>query len=413
MSRTVVIGAGVIGLASAYALRKRGEDVVLIDEATPGAGCSAGNAGWIVPSLAEPLPMPGLTWTSLRWMLNRDSPLHIAPSALPELTGWLWSFWRHCNNADFRAGRAAWAKLTEHIMDSYDALVADGVQVEMHRTGLLFVFLSESVMRHVLEQVGATNGNDAQPITGRELHDLEPVLSASVTAGLLLPHERHVRPESLCQGLLARIQELGVEVRSGVAATGGVIERESLRAIRTSEGDIPADRCLITAGARSGLVSAAVAGVPLAIQAGKGYAITVSGRSSPFSNALYLDEARLGCSPFVGGYRFAGTMELSGINDRLVPERVAAIRRAARRYLTLSADADHGVEWVGMRPITSDGVPAIGRLPSRQNVFVATGHGMLGVTCSITTATLIADLITSGRSSVDLSPFDPGRLSER
>jgi D-amino-acid dehydrogenase len=285
--------------------------------------------------------------------------------------------------------------------------------MEMYESGLLFVFLSEATMRHVSRQVAAAGGRGAEPLVGQALHDLEPALSNRVTAGLLIKDERHVRPESLCQGLQARIQQMGVEVRSDVTATGGVIEGETLRAVRTTQGDFVADRCLIAAGALSGRVSAAVAGVPLPIQAGKGYAVTVSGRPAPFSRPLYLDEARLGCSPFAGGYRFAGTMELSGLNDRLVPGRVAAIRRAARRYLTLAPDATEGVEWVGMRPLTSDGVPAIGPLPTRRNVYVATGHQMLGVTTAVTTAMLIGDLMTRGRTAIDLSPFDPGRLSAR
>jgi D-amino-acid dehydrogenase len=345
-------------------------------------------------------------------MFEPESPLHISPGALPEIAGWLWSFWRHCNAADFKAGCAAWTQLTDHIMESMDALVAEGVQLEMHRSGLLFVFLSESTMRHVARQISAA-GHSGEPLVGRELHEMEPILSDRVVAGLLIQQERHVRPESFCQGLLDRIQQMGVEVRSGVTVTGGVVERESLRAVHSTAGDIVADQCLITAGALSGRVSAVVAGVPLPIQAGKGYALTVTGRPAPFSRPLYLDEARLGCSPFVGGYRFAGTMELSGLNDRLVPERIAAIRQAARRYLTLASDATDGEEWVGMRPLTSDGVPAIGLLPSRRNVYVATGHQMLGVTSAVTTARLVADLITDGRTSVNLSPFDPGRLSGR
>ena len=410
MSRTVIVGAGVIGLSCAYELRKRGEEVVIVDRAAPGGGCSSGNAGWIVPSIAEPLPMPGLTWLTLKWMLNRDSPLHIAPHALPELAGWLWSFWRHCNATDFRAGCAAWAHLIDHLMESMDALVADGVQMEMHESGLLFVFLRESVMRHVSRQISAAGRYDVETMVGRELHELEPVLSTQVTAGLWIKQERHVRPETLCQGLLARIQQMGVEVRTGVTVTGGVLEGDSLRAVRTTQGDIVADRCLIAAGALSGRVSGAVAGVSLPIQAGKGYAVTVSGQLAPFSRPLYLDEARLGCSPFVGGYRFAGTMELSGLNDRLVPARIAAIRRAARDYLTIPPDATNGVDWVGMRPLTSDGVPAIGPLPGRRNVYVATGHQMLGVTTAITTAKLLADVMTDRKTTVDLSPFDPGRL---
>jgi D-amino-acid dehydrogenase len=106
-------------------------------------------------------------------------------------------------------------------------------------------------------------------------------------------------------------------------------------------------------------------------------------------------------------------MELSGVNDRLVPARVAAIRRAAQRYLTLPVGGTDGVEWVGMRPITPDGMPAIGLLPGRRNAYLATGHGMLGVTGALATATLIADLIERGRTDLDLSPFDPGRFVAR
>jgi len=416
MSRTAVIGAGVIGLSCAHALRKRGEDVVVLDQGTPGAGCSKGNAGWIVPSLAEPLPAPGLTWTSLRWMLDRNSPLHIAPGALPELAGWLWTFWRHCNPTDFRAGCAAWTRLMDRVMDSFDGLSADGVQFEMHRSGLLFVFLREATMRHMLREVSASvrpGEEGPEALVGGELHQLEPALSREVAAGYLIRDERHVRPESLCAGLLARIKEMGVEVRSSVTVTEGVVEGDAVRAVRTTQGDVTADRFLIAAGARSGTVSASVAGVPMPIQAGKGYSITVTAPASPIVRPLYLEEARLGCSPFVGGYRFAGTMELSGVNDRLVPERVAAIRRAAQRYLTLPAGGTDGVEWVGMRPLTPDGVPAIGRLPGRRNAYIATGHGMLGVTGAITTAALIAELIERGRTDVDLSPFDPGRFVAR
>jgi D-amino-acid dehydrogenase len=410
VTRTVIVGAGVVGLSCAYMLRKRGEDVVLLDQAAPGSGCSRGNAGWIVPSLAEPLPAPGLTWTSLRWMLDRDSPLHIAPAALPELAGWLWVFWRHCNERAYKAGRAAWARLVDGIMGALDDLAADGVDFEMHKSGLLFVFLSEAAMRHALRTAADTSVEPPRVLTGGDLRQLEPSLSKAVVAGFLMEHERHVRPESLCSALIARAREMGVEIHSATDVTGGVIEGDTLRAVRTAAGDIVADRCLIAAGARSGAVSRSVAGVPLPVQAGKGYALTMAGRPSPFSRPLYLDEARLGCSPFANGYRFAGTMELSGINERLVPDRVAAIRRAARRYLTLSSEDEGGVEWVGMRPLTPDGVPLIGRVPGHRNVFIATGHGMLGVTSALTTAASIADLITTGRATLDLTPFDPARF---
>jgi len=413
VSRTVVIGAGAVGLATAYELRKRGEDVVILDQRSVGEGCSRGNAGWIVPSLAAPLPAPGLTWKSMRWMLHRDSPLHIDPAAAPELAGWLWSFWRHCNTRDFAAGLDAWSRLTKDIMLPFDALAAEDAGVELYRDGLLFVFLNESTMRHVLADLTAARhgSGEIRAVVGAELRSMEPALKPEVVAGIWVVDERHVRPESFCAALHRRVLALGGEVCTGVEVQGSVVEAGKMRALRTSRGDISGERFVVAAGARSGLVSERIAGVSLPVQAGKGYSITVTTANPPaIKRPLYLDEASVGYSPFAGGYRLAGTMELSGINERLVPARVSAIRRAAQRYLEVPVPDSGAVEWVGMRPITPDGLPVIGPLPRVENTFIATGHGMLGITASLVTGSLIADLVAHGRSSVDLSPFDPGRF---
>ncbi len=413
MSRTVVIGGGVIGLACAYALRKQGEEVTVLDSAEPGAGCSKGNAGWIVPTLAEPLPTPGLTWTSMLWLLRRDSPLHIDPRAAFGLAPWLWTFWRHCNADAFQSGRRAWEIIANDVMESFDALAADGVHFEMHRAGLLFVFLREAAMRAMRHETGAipaAHGREPQVFTGKDLRDFEPSISDAVTTGLWVEQERHVRPETLCAGLAQWLTTHGAEVRSGAAVTSGHLDGKILRAVRTTRGDVTGDRFLIAAGARSGLLSNAISGVPLPIQAGKGYSITVPASRSRFRRPLYLEEARLAVTPFDGGYRFAGTMELSGVNERLVSDRIAAIRHSAQRYLTLEAEALTGIEWVGMRPLAPDGLPVMGPIPGRPNVFVATGHGMLGVTTALTTARLMSELIVRGRASANLSALDPGRF---
>ncbi len=416
MSRTVVVGGGVIGLACAYALRKQGEEVTVLDSAEPGGGCSKGNAGWVVPTLAEPLPTPGLTWTSMLWLLRRDSPLHIDPRAALGLAPWLWTFWRHSNADDFRSGRRAWEIIANNVMESFDALAADGVHFEMHSAGLLFVFLREAAMRAMLHETGASSaahGSEPRIFTGNELREFEPSVSGAVTTGVWVEQERHVRPETLCGGLAQWLRTNGAEIHSGAAVTGGHLDGRTLRAVRTARGDVAGDRFLIAAGARSGLLSEAISGVPLPIQAGKGYSITVAASTSRFRRPLYLKEARVAVTPFEGGYRFAGTMELSGVNERLVSGRISAIRQSARRYLTLSAAELTGIEWVGMRPLAPDGLPVMGPIPGRPNVFVATGHGMLGVTTALTTARLMADLIVRGSASVNLSALDPGRFASR
>jgi D-amino-acid dehydrogenase len=135
MTRTVVVGAGAIGLACACELARRGEQVIVIDKGRPGMACSEGNAGWITPSISEPLPAPGLVLTSLRWMLSKDSPLYISPRAVPRLSRWLWRFWRHCNRRDFEAGFHATATLNRMTLPLFDQLAADGFPIELHRDG--------------------------------------------------------------------------------------------------------------------------------------------------------------------------------------------------------------------------------------------------------------------------------------
>jgi D-amino-acid dehydrogenase len=150
-------------------------------------------------------------------------------------------------------------------------------------------------------------------------------------------------------------------------------------------------------------------GVSLPVQAGKGYSITVSGSGPTLTRPVYLGEARIGCSPFDGAVRFAGTMELSGINLDLDRRRVAGIRSGIRDYLAQPLGADAGTEWVGMRPLTPDGMPLLGKVPGFGNLFVATGHAMLGVTLAPVTGELMADVI-AGDGNPIAAPFDPGRF---
>ena len=177
----------------------------------------------------------------------------------------------------------------------------------------------------------------------------------------------------------------------------------------TNEGAIEADRFLIAAGAWSSAL-ARKCGFHLPVQAGKGYTITLQAPTIRVNHPIHFENPEVACTPFDGALRIGGTVEFSGINTRLDPRRVAAIRRAAERYLPGVFDSDAGEEWVGMRPMLPDGLPAIGPAPGLENVYVATGHQMIGITLAPATAHAIAQLITEGTSTTDLTPFDPGRF---
>lgn len=411
MSRTIVVGAGVIGLACAYSLKRRGRDVVVVDMGLPGQACTKGNAGWITPSISAPIPAPGLTWTSIKWMLRSDSPLYISPTAAPGLARWLWRFWRYCNPRDFVAGLNAVATLNQSTHAAFAQLEQDGVGFELHRDGLLFVFKDEHYMENVRHEFDyyKNYGYDVPArLSGDEIRRLEPAVSGAVTTGFLVKEESHVRPETLAAGYLAKLGELGVEVKSGVRAIRAAKSGGRVTGIETDDGSLSGDQVLIAAGAWSGQVTE-LFGVSLPVQAGKGYSITVEKSGPTLARPLYLGEARIGCSPFDGAVRFAGTMELSGINVDLDRRRVAGIRKGIREYLAEPLGDTEGTEWVGMRPLTPDGMPMLGKVPGFDNLFLATGHAMLGITLAPVTGELMADVMT-GQGSPIAKPFDPGRF---
>ena len=245
-------------------------------------------------------------------------------------------------------------------------------------------------------------------MSGDDIRRLEPGVSSAVTTGFLVKEEAHVRPETLAAGYLAKLRELGVEVKSGVRVVRAARTGSRVTGIETDSGSLSGDEVLVAAGAWSGQVTE-LFGVPLPVQAGKGYSITVNGGGPKLNRPVYLGEARIGCSPFNGSVRFAGTMELSGINTELDRRRVRGIRKGIGDYLAEPLGEAEGTEWVGMRPLTPDGLPMLGKVPGFDNLFLATGHAMLGVTLAPVTGEVMADLMT-GEGSPIAKPFDPGRF---
>lgn len=407
--RVAVVGGGMIGLLCAHHLSKRGADVVVLERNSVGEGCSAGNAGWVTPCIAVPLPAPGLRSKSLKWMLRPDSPLYIKPSAAPSMAAWLLSFWKHCNQRDFDRGTRALAELGSETMDLFDELSADGAEFEWREDGLLMIFRDQAEMDAELSVFLALDYGPLELLDPEALQRLEPSLSDGATGAIHVKPERVVRPESVCSGTARLLRSNGAEVIEGSAVTDLRFDHKRASAVVTNDGDVEADVFLVATGAEAARLSGK-AGVSLPLQAGKGYSATVSRPEIEVRHPLYLSSTKIGMTPFDGALRIAGTMELSGINLRMDRRRLVALTEGAEREVPGALAGEGVTEWVGMRPITPDGLPILGRLPSTDNVYVATGHQMLGVTLAPSTGKAMAQLVLEGRSDVDLEPFAPGRF---
>ena len=415
MAKTVIIGGGTIGLLSAYELRRRGRDVVVLDKGNPGEGASLGNAGWVTPSLSGPVPAPGLVGESIKWMLRPDSPLYIRPKTAPAMLGWLLSFWRFSNERAYRAGMTAMAELNRRTMADFDALKENGLEFEMYSAGLLFVCMEEKTIESVVaefEELAKYDLGEPVRYTRDETIDLEPVIKPVIAGSVWMPKERHIRPETLNAAVVEWLKNHDVEIRAGTEVTGLAFEKGRVRGVRTKDGMVDAEQVLIATGAQAGFLSRQ-AGIRLPMQAGKGYSLTIDKPQLKVTRPLYLKEARVAVSPFKDTLRVAGTMELSGINLDLDPRRISAIRRSADRYMKDWEEGEKTTEWVGMRPMLPDGLPAIGRISTYDNLFVAAGHAMLGITLGPTTAVAIASLMNDEPSDFDLRPYDPERFDKR
>lgn len=408
------MGGGIIGLCVAHYLERGGAEVVLVERGRIGSGCSWRNGGWVCPSISRPLPAPGLTLASLRWMLRSDSPLYIRPSAMPRLAGWLWAFHRHCNATSYARGVAALAALNEPTDRLYRGLVDEGVTFEREEAGTILAYDNEKELQGtaaLLDRLGEERVGPVEVLDREALAEMEPDLQGDLL-GLRVPGDTHVRPEALCTGLGVSLAERGVELVTGAEIVGFAREGSHIRAALAAaspDDSVKADVFVLAAGAETNALLATL-GRKLPVQAGKGYSITIRNPRARLSQPLHVTPARVGFTPFEGALRVLGTMEFSGINQRLDRRRIAILERAARRYLPGALDGSERTDWVGMRPVTPDGLPAIGWLPGLPNVCVATGHQMLGVTLAPSTGLAVAQLVLDGASEIDLVPFDPGRF---
>jgi len=383
--------------------------VTVVERDRVGEGCSRGNLGWICPSISTPLPAPGLGWMGLRSFLDPDSPLYIRPSALPRLAPWLLRFWRHCNERDFLAGCAALADLNRGTMRLYDALEADGVDFEYLRTGLTFVARSRAALDHEAAMIEAVGVSAVEEWSADELAEREPALPRSFTGAIHVRTDRNARGDSVCAGVVTRLGELGARIEEGFEVSRVRVERGRAVGVEGPTGGIDAAAVVIATGAEAGGLAASL-GTRIPVQAGKGYSFTVHEPRVRLRSPLYVCDARVGLTPYARLLRIGGTMELSGINRVLDRRRLATIRRVASAAIPGAFEGARVDEWVGMRPVTPDGLPVIGALPGVKNVWIASGHQMLGVTLGPATGDALAALLLEGASEVDLGPFAPGRF---
>jgi D-amino-acid dehydrogenase len=403
----LIVGGGVIGLACAHYLQGQGRTVRILDQGRVGGGSSHGNCGLITPSHVPPLAVPGMWGKALRWMLDPGSPFYMKPTLRPSVLGWFLRFAARCNARDAARAAAGRSALLDSSRSQYDALVAEhGLRCEWQPRGLLMVYRSESGMRHAesLAQLEAACGVNASSHSGKDLRDLEPALRDDVAGARFYAMDGHLRPDLLVGEMLRIVRDGGAAVEEDCAVQRFEGNGRGEVRLRTARGDFRAGAAVLAAGAWTPLLARRM-GVTVPIQPGKGYTMTMPRPAVCPTYPLLLKERSIAVTPWSGLYRLGGTMEFSGYSEGVNRRRMNAIVKGAGEYLKEPVSSGEREEWFGWRPMTYDDLPFIGRAPGRENVWVAAGHGMMGVSMAPATGRLVSELVTGTEPHVDPAPY--------
>jgi D-amino-acid dehydrogenase len=416
-SDVLVVGGGVIGLFCAYYLSRAGRKVSLIERNKVGTGASHANCGLLFINGCVPLCAPGVPWLELRRLLKGNSPLYIAPKLDLGRLIWFLKFTAKCNPAHLKHAMAFKAAMLRNSDLHYAALFKEEKitgAAEFNKKGVLMVHKSEADM----EAYGSVNrllepfGLAADLYQGKELNQLEPALKEDLCGGWYHKSDSHLRPEGLIATLKNKLQETGVNIREDCALKRIRILGGRVVGFETQRGTLRAGTYLLATGAWAP-ESAGDIGIDIPIQPGKGYSITMARPALTPEIPCYLHERNTIVTPWKSGYRLGGTMEFSGYNLELNPARLARLRSAAGEYLKNPLGKPVVEEWAGLRPMSYDDLPIIGRVPRLENLFIATGHGMLGLTLGPATGVLITQVITGAKTDLDPLPYSLERFSPK
>ena len=408
----LIIGGGVIGLACAHYLLAAGRSVRVIDGAGVGSGTSHGNCGTITPSHAPPLAAPGVLLKALRWMTQPAAPLYIAPRLDPALAMWLLNFAVRCNHRDWQASAIAKGRLLRVSRQLLQALVEDNaMHCEFRALGLRYVHKSQrsldvdcAALPGLLEL-----GIESDMLDGAALAGAEPALLPGLAGGIHFPGDAHLRPEQFTAELARVVRSQGGVIEEGVHVSGLSSSAGRISEARTVSGSRRARDIVVALGPWSAPFLREL-GLKLPIQPGKGYSITYSAPTLAPKVPLVLREHSVCVTAWDTGFRLGSTMEFSGYDASLNQVRLDALEQAAARFLREPTGPVRRAQWAGWRPMTYDDLPLIGRAPRLGNLWLATGHGMMGMGMSAVTGRLLSELMSGAQPCVDPGPSNPARF---
>ncbi len=407
----VVAGAGLVGLSVAWFLQEAGVEVTVVERREVASGSSWGNAGWISPGLSIPIPEPAVLRYGLKALADADSPLYVPPTLDLGIWRFLLNFARHCNMNDWKNAMSALVALNSIAIPAFEQLTGAESALTMHSAPIIAAFRERSEAKALIHEFGLIRSSgqalEAAEMEGSEIQDQLPLLSRAVGFALRIEGQRYIDPSTFTYGLAAAVERRGGRIIGGTTVTS-IGRDKGMVAVRTSGTEvIHCGAAVLATGAWLNTLGRPL-GVKTRVQAGRGYSFVVP-TNTPVPFPIYFPGVRVACTPSGDdGLRVAGTMEFRAPDAAFDSRRMAAIIRSATGLLDGVDWSGRHLEWVGPRPVTTDGLPLIGE-SAIPGVYIAGGHGMWGITHGPATGRELARQITEGKAPSVLLPFLPTR----
>jgi len=413
MSKNIlIIGGGIIGLSSAYYLQKEGHRVTIIDKSNFSSGASYVNAGYITPSHFIPLAAPGMISKGIKWMFNSSSPFYVKPRLDLDFIKWTLAFNKSATKKKVAKAIPVLKDINLLGRDLYEEMKStNDFHFHYERKGLLMAYQSDSVGEKEWEigKMGIKEGLGVKNLTKREVDALEPNANLNIKGAIYFDSDAHMTPSDFMPDMIHYLEANGVQIYSNEEVKDIAVSNKKITKVITDKREIEADEVLLAAGSWSPLLTKKI-GLKIPVQAGKGYRINVD-RETGITIPTILCEAKVAVTPMDGFTRFAGTMEIAGINHKINPVRVNAIANAAKSFypnLEISSEEKQAAA-CGLRPCTPDGMPYIGKSSKCNNLTIATGHAMMGWSLGPATGKLVSEIISNKKTTLDLNLFHPDR----
>ncbi len=412
MSEILIVGGGLIGLSAAHFLAKAGHQVQVLErDETHTQSCSEGNAGMIVPSHFIPLAAPGVITQGIKWMLNPKSPFSLRPRLSPSLARWIWLFARHSTKQHVQNTQTLIRDLSLASRKLHLQLSQEH-HFPLIQKGLLMLCQSEEGLEDEIEVAQQAHQLDLQAeiCDPTRLKELEPNTPINAKGGIWWPQDCHLSPTDYIQALRTSITKNKGQLINA-KATQITAENNRIKSITTSDGKTHSAQIIILAGGIETIDLTRQINLNLPMQGGKGYSLTLPNPTTTPALCSLLKEGRVAVTPMGPNLRVAGTMEICEKDTSVSKPRVQGIIESFCQFYPQYRPSDFNQldPWVGLRPCSPDGLPYLGFAPKHNNLIIATGHAMMGLSLAPITGKLITELL-DGSPSINLSQLNPARF---